>query len=94
MLCATGSVNQKQFAKMVKEVLLQNGSPMTSAEIDLLFRALDSNKCAAKLLYTNLRTSVTAGPCTRQAAKLTRPAYRVPSGHSGNIRSQNGIHCL
>ena len=32
---------------MVREVLGHSGSSMTSAEIDLLFRALDSNKCAA-----------------------------------------------
>jgi len=31
---------------MVREVLGKGGSSMTSAEIDLLFRALDSNKCA------------------------------------------------
>jgi len=39
-------VNHKEFARMVREVLGKGGSSMTSAEIDLLFRALDSNKCA------------------------------------------------
>ncbi len=40
-----GSVSRQKFTQMVKEALAQNGSSMTSAEVDLLFRALDTNKC-------------------------------------------------
>ena len=40
-----GSISRQKFTQMVKEALAQNGSSMTSAEVDLLFRALDTNKC-------------------------------------------------
>ena len=47
LTCVAGSVTRQKFSAMVKEALAQNGSTMTSAEVDLLFRALDTNKCAA-----------------------------------------------
>ena len=60
---------------MVREVLGHSGSSMTSAEIDLLFRALDSNKCVQCPGRNVVPGGLLDGPCLAALRGIRRRSH-------------------